>query len=110
VAMSGAERQRRYRERHHDIAHVTIDVHVDVRDRLDRLSIHYDRCLTELVEKLAAAAEKHVEASLSGPGVAAVSVLAVRSELSNRSPLGMCSCRISRICRPACLGWRAMFR
>ncbi len=50
MAMSGAERQRRYRERHHDIAHLTIDVHVDVRDRLDRLSIHYDRCLTELVE------------------------------------------------------------
>jgi macrodomain Ter protein organizer (MatP/YcbG family) len=66
MAMSGAERQRRYRERHHDIAHLTIDVHVDVRDQLDRLAWHYDCCLTELVEKLAAAAERHVEASLSG--------------------------------------------
>jgi hypothetical protein len=45
---------------------LTIDVHVTVRDRLDRLAWHYDYCLTELVERLAAAAEKHVEAKLSG--------------------------------------------
>jgi hypothetical protein len=69
MSMSGAERQRRYRERHPDIAHLTIDVHVTVRDQLDRLAWHYQCSLTELVEKLAAAAEKHVEASLSGPAL-----------------------------------------
>jgi hypothetical protein len=53
-------------ERHPDIAHLTIDVHVTVRDRVDRRAWHYDCSLTELVEKLAAAAERHVEASLSG--------------------------------------------
>ena len=67
MAMSGAERQRRYRERHHgDLARVTLDVHVDVRDQLDRLAWHYQCGLTELVEKLAAAAERGVEAKLLG--------------------------------------------
>ena len=66
MPMSGAERQRRYRERHPDIAHLTIDVHIVVRDQLDRLAWHYDCGLTELVEKLAAAAERYVEAKLTG--------------------------------------------
>jgi hypothetical protein len=67
MPMSGAERQRRYRERHaHDLAHLTIDVHVDVRDQLDRLAWHYDCNLTELIERLAAAAERGVEAKLTG--------------------------------------------
>jgi hypothetical protein len=67
MPMSGAERQRRYRERHgHDLAHLTLDLRVAVRDQLDRLAWHYDCGVTELVERLAAAAEKHVEAKLSG--------------------------------------------
>jgi hypothetical protein len=37
--MSGAEPQRRYRERHHDdLARVTLDMRPAVRDRLDRLA------------------------------------------------------------------------
>jgi hypothetical protein len=71
MPMSGAERQRRYRERHHgDLAHLTLDLRVAVRDQLDRLAWHYDCGLTELVEKLAAAAERHVEARLSGKALA----------------------------------------
>jgi hypothetical protein len=49
-----------------DLAHLTLDLPVTVRDQLDRLAWHYDCGVTELVEKLAAAAEKHVEAKLSG--------------------------------------------
>jgi hypothetical protein len=65
--MSGAERQRRYRERHHDdLAHITLDVRVAVRDRLDRLAWHFQWNLTQLVEELAAAAERHVEAKVTG--------------------------------------------
>jgi hypothetical protein len=67
MPMSGAERQRRYRERHHgDLAHLTLDLRIAVRDQLDRLAWHYGCGLTELVEKLAAAAERHVEAKLTG--------------------------------------------
>jgi hypothetical protein len=33
MPMSGAERQRRYRERHHgDVTHITLDVRVGVRN------------------------------------------------------------------------------
>jgi hypothetical protein len=71
MSMSGAERQRRYRERHPDVAHLTLDLHVTVRDPLDRLAWHYDCSLTELVEKLAAAAEKHVEGKLFGEALTA---------------------------------------
>jgi hypothetical protein len=53
----GAQRQKRYRERHHDdLAHITLDVRVAVRDRLG---------LTLLVEELAGRAELAVEATLS---------------------------------------------
>jgi hypothetical protein len=71
MPMSGAERQRRYRERHsHDLAHLTLDVRVAVRDQFDRLAWHYQCGLTELVEKLAEAAERAVEAKLSGAALA----------------------------------------
>jgi hypothetical protein len=71
MPMSGAERQRRYRERHHgELAHLTLDLRIAARDQLDRLAWHYDCGLTELVEKLAAAAERHVEARLSGKALA----------------------------------------
>jgi hypothetical protein len=53
MPMIGAERQRRYRERHYgDLAHITLDVRIAVRDRLDRLAWHYGVGLTELVERL----------------------------------------------------------
>ena len=72
MPMSGAERQRRYRERHgHDLAHLTLDLRVAVRDQLDRLAWHYECGLTELVEKLAAAAERGVEAKLTGAALEA---------------------------------------
>jgi hypothetical protein len=65
--MTNAQRQKRYRERHHDeLAHITLDVHVDVRDRLDRLAWHFQWSLTQLVEEMAARAEHAVEAELSG--------------------------------------------
>ena len=39
MPMTNAQRQRRYRERHHDdLAHITLDVRVAVRDQLDRLA------------------------------------------------------------------------
>jgi hypothetical protein len=41
-----------------------------VRDRLDRLAWHFDWSLTQLVEELAAAAERYVEAKLSGAALA----------------------------------------
>jgi hypothetical protein len=54
MPMSGAERQRRYRERHRDdLARITLDVQVAVRDRLDRLAWHFQWNLTQLVEELA---------------------------------------------------------
>jgi hypothetical protein len=57
MPMSGAERQWRYRERHHDgLACITLDVRPDVRDRLDRLAWHFHWSLTQLVEELAARA------------------------------------------------------
>ncbi len=72
MPMTGAERHRRYRERHgHDLAHLTLDLRVAVRDQLERLAWHYDCGLTELVERLAAAAERHVEAKLSGEALVA---------------------------------------
>jgi hypothetical protein len=71
MAMSGAERQRRYRERHYDdLAHVTLAVRVAVRDRLDLLAWHHGCGMTALVEKLAEAAERSIEARLSGKALA----------------------------------------
>jgi hypothetical protein len=72
MPMSGAERQRRYRERHQgDIARITLDVQVAVRDRLDRLAWHFQWNLTQLVEELAERAERAVEAELSGAALKA---------------------------------------
>jgi hypothetical protein len=66
MPMTNAQRQRRYRERHHDdLAHITLDVRVAVRDQLDRLAWHFGWSLTQLVEELAARAELAVEAELS---------------------------------------------
>jgi hypothetical protein len=71
MPMSGAERQRRYRERHcHDLAHLTLDLRVAVRDQPDRLAWHYDCGVTEL-ERLPAPAERSVEAKLTGKALAA---------------------------------------
>jgi hypothetical protein len=42
VPMSGAERQQRYRERHHgELARATLDLRIEARDGLDRLAVHY---------------------------------------------------------------------
>jgi hypothetical protein len=72
MPMSGAERQRRYRKRHHDdLARITLDVRVAVRDRLDRLAWHFDWNLTQLIEELAERAELAVEGQLSGAALKA---------------------------------------
>jgi hypothetical protein len=72
MPMSGAERQRHYRERHHDdLAHITLDVRVAVRDRLDRLAWHFNWNLTQLIEELAARAEHAVEGQLSSAALKA---------------------------------------
>jgi hypothetical protein len=47
------------------MARLQLCVSLDARDQLDRLSWHYRCGLTELVEQLAAAAERAVEANLS---------------------------------------------
>jgi hypothetical protein len=53
MPMTNAQRQKRYRERNRDdLAHITLDVRVAVRDRLDRLAWHFDWSLTQLVEEL----------------------------------------------------------
>jgi hypothetical protein len=47
MPVSGAERQRHYRERHHDdLAHITLNVRVAERGRLDRLAWHFGWSLT----------------------------------------------------------------
>jgi len=56
MPMTNAQRQKRYRERHRDA----------LRDRLDRLAWHFDWSLTQLVDELAARAERAVEGQLSG--------------------------------------------
>jgi len=67
MAMTGAERQARFRERHReDLAHITLDVRPAVRDRLDRLASHFGWNVTQLVEELAERAEHAIEAELSG--------------------------------------------
>jgi hypothetical protein len=72
MPMSGAERQRRYRERHRgDLTRITLDVRPSVRDRLDRLAWHFNWSLTQLVEELAARAEQAVEGELSGAALKA---------------------------------------
>jgi hypothetical protein len=72
MPMTNAQRQKRYRQRHHDdLAHITLDVQVAVRDRLDRLAWHFHWSLTQLVEELAARAERAVEAELTGAALKA---------------------------------------
>jgi hypothetical protein len=72
MPMNGAERQRRYRERHHDdLARITLDLRVAVRDRLDRLAWHFQWSLTQLVEELAARAEHAIEAEFTGAALKA---------------------------------------
>ena len=59
MPMSGAERQQRYRKRHHgNLARTTVDLRQDARDRLDRLAVHYGLSLVELVEELTASGER----------------------------------------------------
>jgi hypothetical protein len=72
MPMSGAERQQRYRKRHHgNLARTTVDLRQDARDRLDRLAVHYGLSLVELVEELTASAERAVEAKLTGEALEA---------------------------------------
>jgi hypothetical protein len=72
MPMTNAQRQKRYRERNRDdLAHITLDVRVAVRDRLDRLAWHFDWSLTQLVEELAARAELAVEGELTGAALRA---------------------------------------
>ena len=72
MPMTNAQRQKRYRERHHDdLAHITLDVRVAERARLDRLAWHFGWSLTQLVEELAARAEHAVESELSGAALRA---------------------------------------
>ena len=72
MPMTNAQRQKRYRERNRDdLAHITLDVRLAVRDRLERLAWHFDWSLTQLVEELAARAERAVEGQLTGPALEA---------------------------------------
>jgi len=65
--MTNAQRQKRYRERHHDeLAHITLDLHVDVRERLDRLAWHFQWSMTQLIEEMAAHTGRAVEGQLTG--------------------------------------------
>jgi hypothetical protein len=65
-------RQRRHRERHHDdLARITLDLRPAVRDPLDRLAWHFHWSPTQLVEELAARAERAVEGELSGTALRA---------------------------------------
>jgi hypothetical protein len=51
MPMSGAERQRRCRERHHgDLAHITLELRVAERARLDRLAWHFGSSMIQLIE------------------------------------------------------------
>jgi hypothetical protein len=72
MSMTNAQRQERFRRRHlgRDLVRVSVNVRGAVRDRLDRLAWHYDCSLVALVEKLAEAAERHVEARLTGEALA----------------------------------------
>jgi hypothetical protein len=67
---ANAKRQRRYRARHlgpnGDMARLQLYLSLDARDQLDRLAEHYRYSVTELVEHLAAAAERAVESRLTG--------------------------------------------
>jgi len=72
MPMTNAQRQKRYRERHHDeLAHITLDVRVAVRDRLDRLAWHFQWNLTQPVEELAERAERAIEGQLTGAALKA---------------------------------------
>jgi hypothetical protein len=72
MPMTNAQRQKLYRERHrNDLGHITLDVHVAVRDRLDRLAWDFQWSVTQLVEELASRAELAVEAELSGTALKA---------------------------------------
>jgi hypothetical protein len=75
MPLTNAEKQRRYRERHlgpdGDKVRLTSCVSIAARDQLDRLSWHLGYNVTELIEELAAAAERHVEAKLTGAALKA---------------------------------------
>jgi hypothetical protein len=72
---ANARAQRRYRARHlgpdGDMARLQVFVSLDARDRLDRLAAHYNYSVTQLIEELAASAERAVEAKLTGAALQA---------------------------------------
>jgi hypothetical protein len=74
MPMSGAERHRRYRERHRgDLVRTTLDLRLDARDRLDRLGVHYGWSLTVLVEELAASVGARGRGETDGQGARSIS-------------------------------------
>jgi hypothetical protein len=70
MALTNAEKQAHYRERHlgvdGDKARVQLFLNAGTRARLDRLARHSGCTVTALIEELAAAAERRVTSKLAG--------------------------------------------
>jgi AraC-like DNA-binding protein len=66
AALTNAERQQRYRERHlgSDKMRLLLDVSAETRVQLDRLARHFGCSVTRLIERLAATTEKRLLARL----------------------------------------------
>jgi predicted DNA-binding ribbon-helix-helix protein len=70
MALTNAEKQARYRERHLGVdgekARVQLFLSASTKAQLDRLARRKDYTVTALIEELAASAERRVTAKLSG--------------------------------------------
>jgi macrodomain Ter protein organizer (MatP/YcbG family) len=70
MALSNAEKQRRYRERHlggdGEKAKIQLVLDVHAKTQLDRVARHKGLTLTALVEELAAQAERRITVKLTG--------------------------------------------
>jgi hypothetical protein len=70
MALTNAEKQARYRERHlgaeGEKARVQLFLNASTRAQLGRLARHKDYTVTALIEELVASAERRVTAKLSG--------------------------------------------
>ena len=70
MALSNAEKQRRYRERHLGVdgekARIQLFLSATTRAQLDRLARHNGYTVTALIQELAANAEKRTVAKLTG--------------------------------------------
>jgi hypothetical protein len=75
MALTNAEKQRRYRERHLGVdsekARIQLFLSAMTRAQLDRLAAHRGSTITALVEELAASAERRTVARLTGKALKA---------------------------------------